>query len=92
MSIRRILVTGGAGFIGSHLCDRLIEDDVELLVIDNYYTGSLTNVSHLTGNKKFKDGLVPFCKTCKSLPSIIKKCSLSDLALCKNSQIRAKIG
>ena len=54
MSIRRILVTGGAGFIGSHLCDRLIEDDVELLVIDNYYTGSLTNVSHLTGNKKFK--------------------------------------
>ena len=54
MSIRRILVTGGAGFIGSHLCDRLIEDDVELLVIDNYYTGSLSNVSHLTDNKKFK--------------------------------------
>ena len=60
MSIRRILITGGAGFIGSHLCDRLIEGDVELLVADNYYTGSPSNISHLMENSNFEIFLQEF--------------------------------
>jgi len=51
---KRILVTGGAGFIGSHLCERLAEGDVELLVADNYYTGARANVIPLLGNPKFE--------------------------------------
>ena len=54
MSGRRILVTGGAGFIGSHLCERLIEGDVELLVADNYYTGARSNIIPLLDNPKFE--------------------------------------
>ena len=54
MSGKRILVTGGAGFIGSHLCERLIDGDVELLVADNYYTGARSNIIPLMGNPKFE--------------------------------------
>ena len=43
----RILLTGGAGFIGSHLADRLIADGHELIVLDNLITGSLSNIQHL---------------------------------------------
>lgn len=50
----RILVTGGAGFIGSHLCDRLLDDGHEVLALDNLLTGSVENIAHLAGNKKFK--------------------------------------
>jgi UDP-glucuronate decarboxylase len=49
-----ILVTGGAGFLGSHLCDRLIADDLEVLCVDNFYTGSKANVVHLLSNNKFE--------------------------------------
>jgi UDP-glucuronate decarboxylase len=48
----RILVAGGAGFLGSHLCDRLASDGHEVLVIDNLHTGSQLNLSHLRGNRK----------------------------------------
>ena len=51
---KRILVTGGAGFIGSHLCTRLVEEDNEVICLDNFYTGSRENVEHLLGNKNFK--------------------------------------
>jgi len=51
---RRVLVTGGAGFIGSHLCDRLIAAGHEVLCVDNFYTGSRRNIRHLLGNPAFE--------------------------------------
>lgn len=51
---KRILVTGGAGFVGSHLCDRLIEQGHEVLCTDNYYTGRRHNVAHLLGHPRFE--------------------------------------
>jgi UDP-glucuronate decarboxylase len=50
----RSLVTGGAGFLGSHLCERLIEAGHEVLCVDNFYTGSRRNVAHLLGNPSFE--------------------------------------
>src|SRR5881398_883695 len=50
----RILVSGGAGFIGSHLCDRLLRDENEVLCLDNFFTGRRENVLHLLGNPKFE--------------------------------------
>jgi UDP-glucuronate decarboxylase len=50
----RILVTGGAGFLGSHLADRLLEMGHEVVVADNFYTGSKENVAHLLSNPKFE--------------------------------------
>ena len=51
---KRILVTGGAGFLGSHLCEKLIEKGDEVICLDNYYTGSKNNVSHLINNENFE--------------------------------------
>jgi UDP-glucuronate decarboxylase len=51
---RRVLVTGGAGFLGSHLCDRLIERGDEVLCVDNFYTGSKENIHHLLSNSRFE--------------------------------------
>ncbi|WP_298883988.1 UDP-glucuronic acid decarboxylase family protein [uncultured Bradyrhizobium sp.] len=51
---RRLLVTGGAGFIGSHLCERLLEGGSEVLCVDNFYTGSRRNVTHLIANTDFE--------------------------------------
>ncbi len=51
---RRILVTGGAGFLGSHLCERLLEEGNEVLCVDNFFTGSRQNISHLMDNKNFE--------------------------------------
>jgi UDP-glucuronate decarboxylase len=51
---RRILVTGGAGFIGSHLCERLLERGDEVLCVDNFYTGTRHNVRHLLSNARFE--------------------------------------
>ena len=50
----KILITGGAGFVGSHLADRLIEDGNEITVIDDLSTGRYSNVEHLEGNEKFR--------------------------------------
>ncbi len=50
----RILVTGGAGFIGSHLCDRLLEKGHSVIALDNLLTGSTDNISHLAGQSNFK--------------------------------------
>ena len=49
-----ILITGGAGFIGSHLCDRLVRDGHDVLCIDNFFTGSKRNIAHLLGNPLFE--------------------------------------
>jgi len=54
MYMDRILVTGGAGFIGSHLCDRLIKEGCDVICLDNYFTGSKNNVRHLIGNDHFE--------------------------------------
>jgi UDP-glucuronate decarboxylase len=51
---KRVLVTGGAGFIGSHLCERLIADGHEVLCVDNFYTGTRENIRHLLGNPAFE--------------------------------------
>lgn len=53
-SNRRILVTGGAGFIGSHLCEKLLEDGHEVLCVDNFYTGRRSNIAHLLSNPYFE--------------------------------------
>lgn len=50
----RVLVTGGAGFLGSHLCDRLIEQGHDVICLDNYFTGCKENVAHLFGNPNFE--------------------------------------
>ena len=53
-SRKRILVTGGAGFLGSHLCDRLLSDGHEVVCIDNFFTGTKRNILHLLGNPLFE--------------------------------------
>jgi len=50
----RILITGGAGFIGSHLCDRLLADGHEVIAMDNLSTGSVENIAHLAGHERFR--------------------------------------
>ncbi|MDR1222987.1 MAG: SDR family oxidoreductase [Tannerella sp.] len=52
--MERVLVTGGAGFIGSHLCERLIKEGCDVICMDNYFTGSKDNVRHLLGNDRFE--------------------------------------
>ena len=51
---KRILVTGGAGFLGSHLCDRLIADGHEVICLDNFFTGRKKNIAHLLSNPNFE--------------------------------------
>ena len=50
----RILITGGSGFIGSHLSQRLLNEGHDVLVVDNFYTSSRENISHLLNNPKFE--------------------------------------
>src|SRR5512138_1847509 len=50
----RILVTGGAGFIGSHLCERLLADGHEVICVDNFFTGSKRNIAHLLDEHRFE--------------------------------------
>lgn len=50
----RILITGGAGFIGSHLCDRLLDEGHQVIAMDNLMTGTVENVAHLWGNEEFR--------------------------------------
>ncbi len=51
---KRVLVTGGAGFLGSHLCERLLRDGHDVLCVDNYFTGRKENIAHLLGNARFE--------------------------------------
>jgi UDP-glucuronate decarboxylase len=52
--MKRILITGGAGFVGSHLCERLLEEGNEVISLDNYFTGSKQNIKHLLDNHNFE--------------------------------------
>ncbi|MGZ6041596.1 MAG: UDP-glucuronic acid decarboxylase family protein [Asticcacaulis sp.] len=52
--MKRILVTGGSGFLGSHLCDRLLAEGHEVLCVDNYFTGRRENIAHLLDHKRFE--------------------------------------
>ncbi len=62
--MKKILVTGGAGFIGSHLCERLLKEGNEVICMDNYFTGSKSNILHLLGHPYFElvrhDVTMPF--------------------------------
>ena len=51
---KRILVTGGAGFLGSHLCERLLCEGNDILCVDNFFTGQKKNISHLLDNPFFE--------------------------------------
>lgn len=51
---KRILITGGAGFLGSHLCERMLERGHEVLCVDNFFTGSKDNIAHLLDNHRFE--------------------------------------
>ena len=52
--MKRVLVTGGAGFIGSHLCERLLDEGHHVICLDNYFTGSESNIRHLLDNRRFE--------------------------------------
>lgn len=52
--MERILITGGAGFIGSHLCERLLNEGNDIICLDNFFTGSKDNIRHLIGNNRFE--------------------------------------
>ncbi len=52
--MKRILITGGAGFLGSHLCDRLVAEGSDVLCVDNFFTGSKGNIAHLLGEPHFE--------------------------------------
>ena len=52
--MKKTLVTGGAGFIGSHLCERLLEEGNEVICLDNYFTGQKKNIVHLMDNPYFE--------------------------------------
>lgn len=62
--MKKVLVTGGAGFIGSHLCERLLKEGNDVVCLDNYFTGSKENIVHLIGNQYFElvrhDVTMPF--------------------------------
>ena len=52
--MNKIIITGGAGFVGSHLCEKLLNQGNEVISVDNYFTGSKQNVAHLLENSYFE--------------------------------------
>ena len=52
--MERVVVTGGAGFLGSHLCERLLADGHDVICVDNFFTGRKSNIAHLLSNSRFE--------------------------------------
>ncbi len=77
-----ILVTGGAGFLGSHLCDRLIDRGDEVICVDNFFTGRKANIQHLIGNSRFElirhDIVFPLVVECDQIYNLA--CPASPIA------------
>jgi UDP-glucuronate decarboxylase len=73
--MKRILVTGGAGFLGSHLCDRLVEQGHDVLCVDNLFTGSKKNIAHLLGRPNFE-----FMRHDVTLPLFVEVDQIFNLA------------
>ena len=72
--MEKVLVTGGAGFVGSFLCDRLINEGHEVVVIDNFFTGKKSNLLQLQDNPNFeliRHDIVPVSYTHLTLPTIL---------------------
>ena len=72
---KRILVTGGAGFLGSHLCDRLIKEGNDVICLDNLFTGNKNNIRHLIGNPYFE-----FIRHDVTVPIVIEVDQIYNLA------------
>ena len=75
----RILITGGAGFIGSHLCDRLLADGHDIIAMDNLSTGSVDNIAHLDGHERFgfvKQDVTDFISVPGPLDAVLHLASL----------------
>jgi UDP-glucuronate decarboxylase len=53
---KRVLATGGAGFLGSHLCERLLAEGAAVVCVDNFFTGARRNIEHLPDHKQFEVG------------------------------------
>jgi UDP-glucuronate decarboxylase len=83
--VKRILVTGGAGFLGSHLCDRLVEAGHDVLCVDNLFTGSKSNVNHLLGLPNFE-----FMRHDVTLPLFVEVDEIYNLA-CPASPVQYSI-
>ena len=80
--MKRILITGGAGFIGSHLCERLLKDGNEVICLDNFFTGNKSNLKHLINNSHLEvirhDVTVPFHIQCDEIYNLA--CPASPVA------------
>ena len=94
---KRVLVTGGAGFLGSHLCDRLIADGAEVLCVDNFFTGRRSNVAHLLEHPRFElmrhDVTFPLYVEVDEIYNLAKKYSLDiyeDAAQALGSKFKEK--
>jgi UDP-glucuronate decarboxylase len=83
--VKRILVTGGAGFLGSHLCDRLVEQGHDVLCVDNLFTGSKSNLTQLLGQDYFE-----FLRHDVTLPLYVEVDEIYNLA-CPASPIQYRI-
>lgn len=64
---KKILVTGGAGFIGSHLCEKLLQEDAEISILDNFSTGKMSNIEHIEKDVKIVSGDINNYELCKSV-------------------------
>ena len=87
---KRILITGGAGFLGSHLCERLLERGDEVLCVDNYFTGRRQNIEHLLQNPRFEAIIENWLRVLRKKNAVLwfATQSLSELA---GSEISAAI-
>jgi dTDP-glucose 4,6-dehydratase len=73
MSKKRVLITGAAGFLGSHLCDRFIKEGYHVIGMDNLITGDLKNIEHLFKLEAFELILINFVNVLKEVNQVVEK-------------------